>query len=110
MIGNPAGKRHQVDVMLPSATLDRHGQRTGADTTVLEGIPAEIIQLTGIELVRAQRIWATATYSVRVTLYPNHGLTTKHYLLWGTRKLHVGAIIDENGTQYEVQMLCGEEV
>jgi len=106
----PGAKRYQVDLYLPSTSLDRQGQRTGADTLVMEGLPAAIEQLTGLELVRAQRIWPTATYSVQLTAYPGHGITSKHYLLWGTRKLHIGAVIDTDGAEHELTLLVGEEL
>lgn len=115
MLTAPGAKRHQVNVMLPpradqTGGLDRHGQRRGTPTTVLANVPAAIEQLQGLELVRAQRIYAEASYRVTLTLYPGHGLTSRHYLLWGTRTLHVGAVLDEDGTSQDVVLLCGEEV
>lgn len=111
MLAQPIGaKRHQVDVYLPSQSVGRLGRRTGSDTAVLEGIPAEIEQLTGLELIRAHRVWAEATHRVRVTLYPGHGITSEHYLLFGTRRLHVGAVIDPTNTGVEIELLCREEV
>jgi head-tail adaptor len=104
-------KRYQVDVCLPAAgALDSLGQRKGSPTTLYASVPAAIEQLTGLELVRAQRICASASYRVTITACQNHGITSRHYLLWGTRRLHVGAVIDTDGTGLELQLLCGEEV
>lgn len=108
MIGDCKGKRHQVTIYLPSTTLDAYGQRTGADTEVLADVPAKIEQLDALELIRARKIFPEATHSVDVTLYPGHGINSRHYLKWGTRRLDIGGAVDVDGTEHEVRLLCKE--
>lgn len=106
----PGSVRYQVDVYLPSTTLSDRGRRTGADTLVLAAVPVSIQQLTALELIRARRIYAEASHSVRMTVWPGHPITSEHYLLFGTRKLHIGAIVDAAQTGVEIELLCREEV
>ena len=106
----PGAIRHQVDVYLPAAGLDAFGRRTGADTLHLAAVPAAIEQLTALELIRARQIFPEATHRVQMVVYPGHGITSKHYLMFGTRKLHVGAVIDEKNICVEIELLCKEEV
>lgn len=111
MLTSQAGAmRHQVDVYLPSTSLDDLGRRTGSDTLVLADVPAQIEQLQALELVRARKIWAEATHRVRVVLYPGHGITSQHYLKFGTRTLPIGAVLDGELTGVEIEFLCREEV
>ena len=105
----PGSARHQVDIYLPSTSVDELGRRTGSDTVALANVPAQIVQLSALELIRARKIWSEATHQVRLVLYPDHGITSKHYLKFGTRTLHVGAIVDEDLSQVVVTLLCREE-
>lgn len=103
-------KRHVVTVLLPSTTLDARGRTTGDPTTVLEDVPCSIEQLSGLELIRAQKIFAEATHRVRMFADPDSPLTSKHYLLFGTRELHIGAVVDAENIGIEVELLCKEEL
>lgn len=110
MTHQPGTVRYQVDVWLPSTSLDARGRRTGDDTIVLAAVPAAIEQLTALELVRARKIWAEATHRVRLTAWPGHGITSRHYLLFGDRRLHIGAVVDAAQTGIDLELLCKEEV
>jgi SPP1 family predicted phage head-tail adaptor len=100
--------RHQADLKLPSTSVDKYGQRTGADTTVIAAIPCEIQQLTGLELIRARKIYAEATHSVKLWGDPSITITARHYLLFGARKLFVGGVVDRENTGVELELLCKE--
>jgi head-tail adaptor len=106
---NPGQFRHQVDVYLPSTALDARGRRTGDPTLVLAGLPCSIEQLSALELIRAQKIWAEATHRVRCYQDPSNPLTERNYLLWGTVVLNIGAVVDADNTGIEVECLCKEE-
>ncbi len=106
----PGRVRHQVDVYLPATGLDSYGRRSGSDTLIYAAVPAAIEQLTALELIRARQIFPEATHRVYLTLYPSHGVTSKHYLMFGTRKLHIGAVIDSENVGVELELLCKEEV
>jgi head-tail adaptor len=106
---NPGQFRHQVDVYLPSTTLDGRGRRTGDPTLILSGLPCSIEQLQALELIRAQKIWAEATHRVRCLQDPLNPLSERHYLLFGTVVLNIGAIVDADNTGIEVECLCKEE-
>jgi hypothetical protein len=106
---NPGQFRHQVDVYLPSTALDVRGRRTGAPTLVLSGLPCSIELMQSLELIRAQKVWAEATHRVRCFQDPSNPLTERHYLLWGLVALHIGAVVDQDNTGIEVELLCKEE-
>ena len=106
----PGRVRHQIDVYLPSTGLDVYGRRSGTDTVIYAAVPAAIEQLTALELIRARQIYPEATHRVHLTLYPSHGLTAKHYLLFGSRRLNIGAVIDTENIGVEIELLCREEV
>lgn len=106
----PGAIRHQVDVYLPATGLDEFGRRSGSDTLTLAAVPAAIEQLTALELIRARQIFPEATHRVQMIVYPGHGITSKNYLRFGSRKLNIGAVIDEKNVGVEIELLCKEEV
>lgn len=102
--------RHQIDIYLPTSSVDAYGRRSGTDTVVYENVPCSIEQLTALELARARQIWPEATHRVRITAFPSHGITSKHYLKFGTRTLHIGGIVDAENIGVELELLCKEEL
>lgn len=106
---NPGGFRHQVDVYLPSTTLDARGRRTGEPLLILQALPCSIEQLQALELIRAQKVWAEATHRVRCYQDPANPLTERHYLLFGLVTLQIGAVVDADNTGIEVELLCKED-
>jgi SPP1 family predicted phage head-tail adaptor len=110
LTNSPGATRFQVDVYLPAAGLSKLGRRTGTPTLVLAAVPAAIEELTALELIRARKIFAEATHRVRITVWPGHGITSEHYLQFGARQLHIGAVVDAAQTGIELELLCREEV
>jgi len=106
----PGRVRHQVDVYLPATGLDSYGRRSGSDTLIYAAVPAAIEQLTALELIRARQIFPEATHRVSLTLFPGHAVTSKNYLKFGSRTLHIGAVIDAENIGVELGLLCREEV
>ena len=103
-------KRHQVDIYEPATTLDNRGQVTGSDTRVMRDVPASITQVSGLELIRARKLMADATHTVEINADPAITITPRHYLLFGTRQLNIGATVDEENTGVELTLICQEEV
>lgn len=98
-------KRHRVHVMLPASGEGGRGERTGVATAVLSDVPAAIEALSGRELVQARQVYAVATHRVTLLADPAHPITEQHYLLHGSRKLHIGFVDQE---RHEYTLLCGE--
>ena len=106
----PGRIRHQVNVYLPSTSVDDYGRRTGDDTLVYAAVPAFIEQLTALELIRARQVYPEATHRLQMIVFPGHGISSKHYLKFGDRTLHIGAVIDEQNIGVEIELLCKEEL
>jgi len=103
-------KRHQVTIKRPATGLDDRGQNTGSLSTVLANVPCEIEQLSGLELIRAKKVFADATYRVRLWGDPSTPIETTDFLVWGSRTLHIGAVIDPDQTGVDITLLCKEEI
>ncbi len=103
------GQRHRVNVFLPSTSVDSRGQRTGADAIKASNIHAEITTLSGRQLEQARQVVSDATHRVKMR-HPGVTLTTKHYLKFGTRTLHIGYIDDDGQQSREYTLICGEDV
>lgn len=101
-------KRHIVQIKLPAAATGSRGQRSGADTLVMNNVWASIEPLAGTELELARQKYAAVTHRVCLFGDPNNPLTTKHYILFGSRKLQIGFTGNGEETGYEYQLLCGE--
>ena len=106
---NVNGHRHLVDVYLPSTTVDSRGHRTGADTLKIENVPAEIETLSGRQLELSRQIVSNASHLVKLR-YVGFDLTTKHYLKFGSRTLHIGHIDDAEQIGREFTLTCEEDV
>jgi head-tail adaptor len=103
-------KRHLVNVYRPSTDVDDRGQRTGGVTEILVDVPCAIKQLSGLELIRAKKLFAEATYSVELWGDPDTPILTTDQIIWGLRVLHIGAVVDEEQTGVAIQVLCREEL
>ena len=95
--------------MLPSQDLGERGRRQGPDTVVLANVPCSIETLSGRELEVARQLYATATARVELHGDPAAPLTPQHYLLFGTKKLHIGHVDDVDRLGVEYVLLCGED-
>ncbi len=101
--------RHRVDIKLPSDTKDSRGQRSGVATITATRVPCSIETLAGRELEIARQVVSNATLLVKMRS-PGFDLTTKHFLLFGTRQLNIGHINDVNQIGREFILTCGEAV
>ena len=115
----PAGQmRHVVTIKdhkieSGSTAYDSYGQISVSTTALQTGIRtrAKIEQLTGEEAVIARQIYPKATYMVTVdynsTLDSTGG--SRRVVTFGNRKLHIGAVINPDMENRQLQLLCGEE-
>jgi len=102
--------RHQVTIKRPSTSVDSRGQRTGDPSTVIANWPCEIKQLSGLELIRAKKLFTDATYEVRGYDDPGAPIAATDYIEFGSRTLHIGEVVDlTDETGVEIALLCKEE-
>lgn len=102
--------RHQLTIYRRATGLDTRGQVTGTDTIVMRDVPCEVKQLSGRQITSRQKHFADATYEVRFYPDPQQQIRVADYFLFGTRRLEVGALLDEDQTNFEVVALCREEI
>ena len=115
----PAGEmRHTVTVRqhkieAGSTAYDTFGQLSTSSTAWTTAITtrAKIEQLSGRELEQAHQVYANASH--RVTIDYNATLAstggTRRVVVFGSRWLHIGAVLDEELEHVQLQLLCGEE-
>lgn len=100
--------RHQVTINRPSASVDDRGRPTGSPSTVLANVPCEIKQLSGLELIRAQKVHAEATYKVEMNGDPSNPVKPTDHFAFGSRTLQIGSVVDGNQTGERLVLLCKE--
>jgi head-tail adaptor len=66
----------------------------------------EEVDLTGRDLMAASRISTRAGIKIRARWWP--GLTTRHYLKDGTRKLLIHSVQNVGNRNAELRLLCEE--
>ena len=67
---------------------------------------AEVVTLSGLELIRARQVAAEATHQVTIHYYA--GLTRKHRFLWGDVKLDINHVNDVEQAHREMVCICKE--
>jgi hypothetical protein len=102
--------RHVATIYRPSTSVDSRGQITGTATTLLADVPIEVQQLSGLELVRARKIFAEASYSVKMWADPDTPIKPKDYLTVGTKTLYVGSVVDPELMNRDIELLCKEDI
>ena len=115
----PAGrKRHFVTIKehkieSGSTDYDSYGQISASSTAWTTGITtrAAIEQLSGTEAEVARQIYPHATYMVTVdynsTLASTGG--SRRAVVFDSRFLHIGGVINPDMENIELQLLCGEK-
>lgn len=115
----PAGEmRHVVTIKqhrIESGTTayDSFGQLSVSTTAWETGwkTRAKIEQLTGSEAELARQVYARATH--RVTIDYNSTLDStggaRRAVVFGSRYLWIGAVVNEDLENRQLQLLCGEE-
>lgn len=101
--------RHRVELQQQIVGLDSLGRqnRTGAEWQRVALLWAAVIEVSGREAERARQIVADASHAVAIRY--RAGVNTEQRLLFRSRVLEIRAVLDEDGTQRELLLLCGEQ-
>ena len=90
-----------------------YGQVAVSTTAWQTGITcrAKIESLSGQEAVVARQLYPNATHRVTIDYNSTMNSTggTRRAVVFGSRYLHIGAIINEDQENRQLQLLCGEE-
>lgn len=104
-------KQHKIES--GSTALDSYGQ-VSASTTAWETLctaRARIRQLSGNELTLARQKFASASEEVVIdynaTLDSTGGF--RRAVVFGSRWMYIGAVINEDFENRQLQLICGEE-
>lgn len=115
----PAGQmRHSITIYehkidAGSTAYDSFGGVSASTTawTAAKTMRARIEQLSGEELVVARQVYPKASYRVTVdyssTLDSTGG--SRRAVVYGSRWLHIGGVVNEGLENVQLQLLCGEE-
>jgi len=115
----PAGEmRHLVTIREHkieggTTAYDSYGQVSISTTAWNTGITcrAKIEHLSGDELIIARQLYARATH--RVTVDYNSTLDStggsRRAVVFGSRWMHIGAVVNEDLENRQLRLLCGEE-
>lgn len=104
-------KEHKIES--GSTAVDSYGQLSVSTTAwrSVVSMRAKIDQLTGTELELARQLYPKATYEVTVDYQTTLASTggARRALLFGSRWLHIGAVINPDMENRQLQLICGEE-
>lgn len=104
-------KEHKIE--LGTTAYDSYGQVSVSTTAWATGITtrAQIEQLSGDEAVIARQIYPRATHRVTVDYNSTLASTgaTRRAVVLGSRYLHIGAVLNTDLENVQLQLLCGEE-
>lgn len=103
--------RHKLAIQSRDSTLDGRGQRAQTYSAMVT-VRGAIEDLSGRELEQAHKLYAAATAKLTIRYYP--GLTTTHRIQHttdedGTRNFNIGAILNWQGRDVWLVLLCSEE-
>ena len=87
-------------------SLGRQSRDAGQWTNVAQPW-AEVREISGKESETAKQMGADASHAVTIRF--RTGVTNKQRLLFRGRVLEIKAVLDGDGTQRELLLLCGEE-
>ncbi len=104
-------KRHKIETS--STAVDEYGQLSASSTAFVNtvGCWAKIEQLTGEELELARQIYPKATYQITIDYASTMDSTgaSRRSVEYNNRLYHIGAIVNPNMENIDLQLLCGTE-
>lgn len=104
-------KRHKIESA--STAYDAFGQLSVSTTAWTAGVArrAAIEQLSGREAELARQLYPAASYRVTVDYDPTLASTggSRLAVFYGSRVLNVGAVVNPDIENLQLQLLCGEE-
>jgi SPP1 family predicted phage head-tail adaptor len=104
----PAGRmRHWVTIQAPGQSAADQFGATVETYTDVGHVPAEVLDLGGTELWRAQQVHAEGT--VQVQLWYFSGLTPAYRFLFGTRVLNILHVCNDVANR-QMQCVCRERL
>lgn len=98
--------RFRVDIIEPPTTAGSRGKRTGESRTVYSGVYASVVMLSGLELIRAQKVCPEASVEVRIRYHAD--VRENHQIIWQGKTLNIGSINNVDGRNREQIILCTE--
>ncbi len=109
----PAGQmRHTVKIQAYSTGLDTYGQSSTAGlwNDCVE-VRAKISPLRGNEAILARQVYPSASHSIMIDYLSTMDTTgaTQLRVLYGSRAMNIGAILNPDEENWQMELLCGEE-
>lgn len=100
--------RHVATIQQNSpTTVNAANERIDSWGTFEAGVRCSVRELSGRELEFAARRVANVTHEV-VMRYRS-GVTPRMRIAWNSRTLNIEAVLDKEGLQRELQLLCVED-
>lgn len=99
--------RHMVELQRATVTTDSHGDQVQAWETLAE-VHAEVLPISGREMVQASQVMADVNFTIRLRAYPELTLTPKDRIKFGERIFDIRHIVDWGGRGVEWQVFCTE--
>jgi SPP1 family predicted phage head-tail adaptor len=100
--------RHKIQLQRPPTELDSLGRKDrDADWTTYRRPWAEVRELSGREIEIAHQINAQSSHLVTIRFLAQ--LEETHRIMFRGRTLEIKAKLDDDGTQRELRLLCGEQ-
>ena len=104
--------RHKITIQARPTQTDGYNQKSGAWAEIngLSNIWAEVTDLSGLELVRAQKIVAEATEQIVMRGFPNWRatITPACRAINEDRIFDIKSVINPDGRDRELHLLCVE--
>lgn len=104
-------KEHKIEG--GTTAYDSYGQLSPSSTAWVTGasVRGKIEQLTGTEAELARQIYPQASHRVTVdynsTLASTGG--TRRAVVFGSRFMYIGGVVNPDLENFQLQLLCGEE-
>lgn len=111
MMKKPLTNRLNKRVSIQSKTITRGSRGSQVETWVDDFTTwGEVKTLTGREIEAAKQIHAESTVEVNIRYSTSREVTSQKRVMYGTRTLHILAVINVNEENKELKLLCKEVV
>jgi SPP1 family predicted phage head-tail adaptor len=101
--------RHRVSIVYDAAVSDGQGGRTTTPATLVSSLPAEVLPLSGRELLQARAIGSQVSYRVRLRF--REDVTPRMRVVlpgtFGGATLQIHAVRVEEGERKAIVLDCG---
>jgi SPP1 family predicted phage head-tail adaptor len=104
----PAGRlRERITLESATETQDAAGQPIRTWSTLESGIPAEVVAVSGGEVIRGRQVHADAKYMITVRYRTD--VTTLERVSWNSLTLPIVAVGDPYGDRRDLRIECSKE-